>query len=294
VLRSGDCRSGFGCRWWHASSELVGVGDELDPPRLAERANERTREIVDALGAPSVDVLEGPCLLPGWSRLTIACHLRYGAVASRRMTIDALAGRPTSFYPEGRRQQRPGTLVPGAGEDAEATVVSLDAESRLLHEGWASLSPTDWATTIVEGGGPVDLGTITVGVLVLFRLTEVEVHGVDLDLGLADWSDLFVDQALAFRLGWLARRRSNHRAVEAGVEGTWLLTASDGPSWRVTVSGQTVDSRPVPPGTEADAVIAGSSRDLLALLLGRPARRPLRTAGNRALAAAFGRAFPGP
>jgi uncharacterized protein (TIGR03083 family) len=270
------------------------VVDELDPPLLVERANERTREIADALGAVSVDDLEGTCLLPGWSRLTVACHLRYGATASRRMTIDALAGRPTSFYPEGRRQQRPGTLVPGAGEAAGAVVASLEGESRLLYESWASLSSTEWATTIVEPSGPADLGTITVGVLALLRLTEVEVHGVDLDLGLADWSDLFVAQALPFRLGWLAARRSNHRAVDAGLVGTWLLAASDGPTWRVAVSGPAVDSQPVPPGTEADAVIEGTSRDLLALLMGRPPRQALRRAGNRALAAAFGRAFPGP
>jgi uncharacterized protein (TIGR03083 family) len=268
--------------------------DGGDVPRLLDRAQARTQEVAHALSAASADDRMGPSHLPGWSRLTIACHLRYGALASRRMTLDALGGRPTSFYPEGREGQRPKTLVPGRGEDADAVVASLGAESDRLQELWASLSPTEWATPIVEPPGAADLGTITVGVLALLRLTEVEVHGVDLGLGLDDWSDGFVAAALPFRLGWLARRRSNHRSVDAGVEGTWLLVASDGPVWRVGVSGQQIESRPVSGQSQAGAVIYGTSRDLLALLLGRPPMGELRSAGDLSLAAAFGRSFPGP
>lgn len=36
--------------------------------------------------------------LPGWSRLTIVCHLRYGAQASERMKRDALTGLPTGIH----------------------------------------------------------------------------------------------------------------------------------------------------------------------------------------------------
>lgn len=39
-------------------------------------------------------------LLPGWSRLTIACHLRYGARALAWVT-----DRPTSFYPRDHAEQ---------------------------------------------------------------------------------------------------------------------------------------------------------------------------------------------
>lgn len=58
---------------------------------------------------PQLDdlALEAPSQLSGWSRLTILCHLRYGTQALRRMTIDALAGRETSYYPLGREHQRP-------------------------------------------------------------------------------------------------------------------------------------------------------------------------------------------
>ena len=44
----------------------------------------------------------------------------------------------------------------------------------------------------------------------------------------------------------------------------------------------------------AEAVIDATSRDLLALLLGRPLHAPPVVSGNATLAAAFARAFPGP
>jgi hypothetical protein len=43
----------------------------------------------------------------------------------------------------------------------------------------------------------------------------------------------------------------------------------------------------------ANAIIKGSRRDLLALLVGRPTRRPLRYRADETLASAFQAAFPG-
>ena len=261
---------------------------------LLRRVQERTTEVVEALAAAGADALRSASALPGWSRLTIACHLRYGAQASHRMTADALAGRPTSFYPGGRAAERPATLVPGAGEDPAAVVASLGEQRDVLHGAWASLRPAQWSTPVGEPAGRADLGPVTLGTLVLLRLTEVEVHGVDLGLDLSDWSETFVAHALPFRLGWLAHRRSNHREVDGAPEGSWLLVAGDGPTWRVEVRAGRVSSVPAGPAASADAVLEGTSRDLLALLLGRRPRRALRTTGDRHLAAAFVRAFPGP
>ena len=75
--------------------------------------------------------LLGPSLLPGWSRLTVLCHLRYGASALLRMTAEALAGEPTSYYPEGRAAQRPGTLGPQAGESVSRRLPIRSATSAL-------------------------------------------------------------------------------------------------------------------------------------------------------------------
>jgi predicted lipid carrier protein YhbT len=125
-------------------------------------------------------------------------------------------------------------------------------------------------------------------------LTEVEVHGTDLDLGLDDWSDVFVTQALAVRLEWLMTRRSNHRDVDTGIDGSWLLVVRDGDATLVTARGQQVTVEVVERSRAADAVIEGSGRDLLALLLGRPPRHGLEIRGDQQWGRAFERAFPGP
>jgi hypothetical protein len=60
------------------------------------------------------------------------------------------------------------------------------------------------------------------------------------------------------------------------------------------IDGDEVLTGPAEPGEKANATIEGTSRDLLALLLGRPPRGKLRTKGNVEIAASFSRAFPGP
>jgi len=122
----------------------------------------------------------------------------------------------------------------------------------------------------------------------------VEVHGCDLDLGLDDWSDLFVDTVLPTRLRRLSIRRTNHREFDQALEGSWLLVAVDGPTFLVSVSGGVVESHPADPDSEARAVIEATSRDVLALLLGRPFVEAPRIRGDMEFGEAFPAAFPGP
>jgi hypothetical protein len=87
--------------------------------------------------------------------------------------------------------------------------------------------------------------------------------------------------------GGTAQRRS--------INGSWLLAAGDGPTWFVAVQGKRIDSRPADPGAgNASATIAGTSRDLLALLLARTTVKPLRITGDVTFVHSFSRAFPGP
>jgi hypothetical protein len=210
------------------------------------------------------------------------------------MTADALAGVETCFYPGGRSVQRPGTLAPGSGEDELQVVHSLGAESTRLHDSWGRQSEREWRTEIREPRDNPDLGETTVAELALLRLTEVEVHGCDLDLGLGDWSEVFVESALRFRVGRLASRRSTQRAVGSGVQGSWILIATDGPSWRVSLHGVEVTCECVDRPAPADVIIEATSRDLLAVLLGRPLKDGLVERGDARFAGEFSRAFPGP
>src|SRR5205085_10927089 len=118
-----------------------------------------------------------------------------------------------------------------------------------LHAAWSTLDDAQWDLAVVEPEGKTDLGPLTLARLPLLRLTEVEVHGSDLDVGLDDWSATFVRAALPFRLDWLNARRTNHRAVNEGVQGSWLLRSTDGPTYLVTVKGVSVESRPAEPAS---------------------------------------------
>ncbi len=262
---------------------------------LVDAVDRRTSEIVDTLGPLDDAALAAPSLLPEWSVLTIACHLRYGADALARITAAAQRGEPASYYPEGRAEQRPRTLVPGPGERPSDVVATLGRRSAELTARWRDLDTAAWSLPAREPpGGRRDLGDPPLHYLAVLRLTEVEVHGSDLGLGLADWSDLFVRLALPARLEMLNTRRSNHRAFDATLAGSWLLVPHGAQAYLVGVEGERVDARPADRGAQPRAVIAGSGRDLLALLLGRPPLRPLRLSGDLAFAGQFSRAFPGP
>lgn len=261
---------------------------------LARAAADRTHQLLAALRELSEAAFDAPSRLPGWSRLTIVCHLRYGATALRRMTADAVAGRTTAYYPDGRARQRPATLRPAPGERPVDVLDDWRAAAAELDRAWSTVDDAQWSTEVVEPRGNPDLGTIALGRLALARLTEVEVHGTDLDIGAPDWSRTFVEIGLPARLDRLASRRTNHRAFDRSVRGSWLLHATDGPRWLVTAEGDRVEARPAAEGDAPDATIEGSSRDLLALLLGRPPLRALCFGGDVALARSFGDAFPGP
>jgi maleylpyruvate isomerase len=270
-------------------SSLVGCGAEIDRAVVA-----RTSAIVRALNALDEDALHAPSRLPAWSQLTIACHLRYGGETLARMTIDVAAGRPASYYPEGRARQRDGTLRPREGETARDVIASLACAGDALHEAWARLDDDLWALVAHEPADNRDLGSVSLVELALLRLTEVEVHGADLDLGLPDWSARFVELALPFRFARLKARRPDPRAGDLPASASWLFVARDGPAFRVGISGEVVESRPARADETADAVIDGSSRDLLAVLLGRPRREPIGLRGDPHVAEMFQRVFPGP
>ena len=269
----------------------------LDVVRAAELAlvgGERTRGLLAMLRELDEAELEGPSELPGWSRLTIVCHLRYGTHALRRMTLDAVARRETAYYPQGRARQRPTTLLPALNERPTEVLDDWQSAAAELDRTWSTLDDTQWSIEVVEPTENLDLGTVTLGRLALAHLTEVDVHATDLGIGAPDWSSTLVEVGLPTRLAWLSTRRANHRALDRSIRGSWLLQANDGPSWLVTVDAGSVKSQPASEHDDADGTIEGSSRDLFSLLLGRPRRTSLRFSGNVTFAQSFESAFPGP
>lgn len=128
--------------------------------------------------------------------------------------------------------------------------------------------------------------------LALLRLTELEVHGTDLEIGAKQWSDLFVDTALDARLRWLPARRLSTGSGDTEPHATWRLETTDGPAYTITTTQtETTDSTT---DISADATIRGSKREILRFVLGRLPLNALDVSGDEHVAAAFRRAFPGP
>jgi maleylpyruvate isomerase len=273
----------------------AGLVAPADAPGLARAAADRAAAIADRLARLTPSELEAPSALPGWSRLTIACHLRYGAQACWRMTADARAGRPTAYYPGGRAEARPATLCPRLGEAPPEVIADLAAASARLADAWAELSVDDWARPVDEPGTNMDLGPIDLATLAMLRLTEVDVHGSDLGVGLDDWSDTFVTLGLPFRASWTARR-SRQRAGGAppALLGSWVLQATDGSAFRLMATASGTKAEATVQAEVGEAVVKGSRRDLLALLLGRPPIGPLAYDGDVERGRRFAEAFPGP
>jgi hypothetical protein len=210
------------------------------------------------------------------------------------MTRDALAGRNTAYYPDGREVQRPRTLRPLKGARPTDVVDDWASAAAELDRVWSSVDRGGWSTDVVEPAANPDLGTIPLVRLALARLTEVDVHGTDLGIEVSDWSSTLIEVALPVRLRWLSTRRTNHRRFDHSLRGSWLLESTDGLRWLVAINNDGVASRRANDDEDAVATIRGSSRDLLALLFGRPRHECLEVAGNADFAEAFERAFPGP
>jgi hypothetical protein len=261
---------------------------------LAAAIESRTGQITEALRTLDNEALASSSRLEGWSRLTIACHLRYGAEALLRMTRAAIDGTPTSYYPAGREQERPATLVPRLGELGPDVVSSLAARSGELTRIWSTLSEDDWRLDGCEPGDTIDPRPLSLAELALLRLTECEVHGSDLAVALDGWSDLFVSLGLPFRVERLRFRNLDQPPVHGCPSGSWLLIATDGPTYLVSVTDGRVDVQQSAVSTPATAVIEAASRDLLAVLLGRPPVGRIALSGDLPFAHSFSRAFPGP
>ncbi|MGH9233397.1 MAG: maleylpyruvate isomerase N-terminal domain-containing protein [Acidimicrobiales bacterium] len=282
---------------------------QVEHDGVLRRIEERTGEIVTALRSASAS-LGGPSSLPGWSRRTIVCHLRFGAEASLRVTSDALAGIPTSFYPGGRDVERPATLEIRPGEDDGALLRSLEEASRALHHCWAA-TESPWHIRVLEDVRVRRLGDLVLRDYQILRLTEVEVHGTDLDLGLSDWSDLFVRTALPWRLGRLAAGIGVRLDGMPDTGFACCFRTTDGAAYEVVASSggivagsldrQPAERSPASPGPAGDAplsrpgmIIVGSERDTLAVLLGRRPVVPLRTTGDAEALRLFKAHCPGP
>ena len=244
------------------ATDPEGVPDDpIDMTAVGAAISARTDQLCDRLCELDVDDLEQPSLLPGWTVLTIACHLRYGSQALRQITSATLEGEPSAYYPGGRDVQRPFTLQPALGEPRGHVIDSLRHESDELRALWVQLADTDWDRTMTPHPGDDDsLGAMSLRDLALLRLVEVMVHGSDAGLGLAPWPLTFGRWLLPLRV---RRARVVH---EAGFDAVVEFDATDAESHRSRFANGSATG---PADRSPDLVVRAVANDLVALLLGR-------------------------
>ena len=186
-----------------------------------------------------------PSLLPGWTRGHVLTHIARNADGLRNMLTWAQTGVETPQYanPDERNAQ----IDAGAGRSAAelAEDVRSSAEAFLAHA--RELDGDAWAAEVRALRGAAHPAWFTLN----RRLTEVEVHHVDLAAGdrPEDWPDWFVTDMLYQVTGGIAE--------DAGAPAVTVTDTSTGRQYLLRQ-----DAR-------SDREITGPGPELLAWLLGR-------------------------
>ena len=218
-----------------------------DADRITAAVTPLQDRLCRAAARLSVDEVRAPARLPGWTRGHVLTHIARNASAHAGMLAGVLEGQRVPQYPGGA-EQRAADIEAGAHRPAPEIVRDVCDTAEELVAVWRRMTPDAWAARVTTLGGEIPAWRTAWS-----RWREVEIHWVDLDVGVIpdDWSSDFVQLAAAEEAGKLAGRLPEGAAV--------LLDATDtGRSWRVGPA----DGHPM-------YAVEGTSAQLLAWLLGR-------------------------
>jgi maleylpyruvate isomerase len=229
--------------------ESPGLDDRIepaDPAGTARRLQARVSAATALLHASASQVSDQqarePSLLPGWSRGHLLTHLARNADSLRNLLTWARTGVPTPQYSS--QQERNDGIERGAARPAAELLADLAESAAALDAAAMSLPAKAWAADVGLHAGWYTLWR---------RLTEVEIHHVDLGLGYgpADWPEAFATYSL---------EQTAQRFADASSPAV-LLRTTDTP----------VAVRIGPPGDQPATTVTGPVRALLAWLTGRSA-----------------------
>jgi maleylpyruvate isomerase len=222
----------------------------------------RIGDATGRLGATAAGLTDAqaaaPSLLPGWTRGHVLTHIARNADGLANLLRWARTGDKTPMYAS--REARTADIGAGAGRPARVLAADVRAAAAAFAQEAARVPPDAWAATVQAlNGGPFPASEV-----LLMRLSEVEIHHVDLGAGYSseDWPEEFVGAALP-------------RAAD------WFRGRDDVPPCQVTVTGgQAFLLGPAPTPAQAGAEagvaqVAGPAREVLAWLLGRGAGEKL-------------------
>jgi len=212
---------------------------------LGQRVDVATARVLATIARISDEQAREPSSLPGWSRGHVLTHLARNADGLRNLLIWARTGVVTPQYPS--IDVRNEEIQAGAGRPARELIVDFADSATAFGDEAARLGDADWTAEVRGVRGPAHPAWYTLW----RRLSELEIHHVDLDAGYrpADWPPDFAHECL-----------QGATASFAGADSpAALLRATDnGSEYRIG-----------PPDDEPAITLTGPSYALLAWLSGR-------------------------
>lgn len=163
----------------------------FDPTALLTEVTTATAQLLAAVERLDDRAVREPCALPGWTRGHLLTHLARNADGLRNLLTWAATGERHDAYRPG---QRNADIEAGAGRSAGQLATDLREAGQRFAEAAARMAPEHWAAEIERPvGGPQPAARVP-----WWRLEEVYVHHVDLDLGFspAHWPAEFTGPAL--------------------------------------------------------------------------------------------------
>jgi maleylpyruvate isomerase len=165
---------------------MVARTDQTTDPVLLEgllQARRGTAFFARKLNELSDADLDGPSLLPGWTRRHVTAHIGYNARALARLIEWAATGIETPMYasPEARNQE----IAFGATLPPIALRNLFDHSAVHLNVEWRDLPADAWHHKVKTAQGRI----VPAEEAVWMRTREVWIHAVDLDNG-ATFADI--------------------------------------------------------------------------------------------------------
>jgi maleylpyruvate isomerase len=141
---------------------------------------ESTERLTGSVEQMRPEDLAQPSHLPGWSRAHVLVHLSRNADGLRNLLLSARTGEPLRMYPSpGAREA---DIIAGVTRPAEVVLADVvEASRRFLVEAH-SFPESCWPNEVAFTSGGPNPPLVSAERIVELRLTEVEIHHVDLDL----------------------------------------------------------------------------------------------------------------
>jgi maleylpyruvate isomerase len=245
-----------------------------------EQVNEATRRLVAGFDGLTEDAAARPSLCAGWTVGHVLTHIARNADGLRRGAEGARRGEAVPMYDSA--QARDQDIDAGAGRPVTELVADVISSASALGDAWSAMRPADWDRPMLHHR----VGTLPLSDTPMMRLSEVEIHHVDLGGRFRPdgWPDSFVARILV-AAGDLPARLPDGLALQVRATDTgehWSAGAAGRADAEAGAAGSlgggatggadsgTGTGTAAGAGATRSVVVAGPSWAIAAWLVGRP------------------------